>query len=264
MLLPQQTTALLSGTLSYRETGLGDPLVFLHGLNGNSASWEKQFERLGDRFRVLAWDAPGYGQSSLQDPVVDRYAELAAAWLQERNAAPATIIGHSMGGVVAARLAINYPQLVRRLVLSCSQSGLGHSADDPLGSSYLARIDARTSLSDEEFGKFGAGRMLPENTSPEVFAAVAARASEVTTAGLRDAIRMIHTTDNLPGLAKITCPTLILDASDDPVVKPDRTAALVAAMPASSRVTLDGLGHAPYLENPEAYNRALTEFIQEN
>ena len=56
----------------------------------------------------------------------------------------------------------------------------------------------------------------------------------------------------------------LFDASDDPVVKPDRTAALVAAMPAASRTTLDGLGHAPYLENPEAYNRALTEFIQEN
>jgi len=48
MLPPQQTAALLSGTLSYRETGSGDPLVFLHGLNGNSESWEKQFERLGD------------------------------------------------------------------------------------------------------------------------------------------------------------------------------------------------------------------------
>ena len=262
MLPPQQTVALLNGTLSFRETGIGDPIVFLHGLNGNSESWEKQFEQLSDKFRILAWDAPGYGQSSLQDPDVDRYAEVAAEWLQERDAGQATVVGHSMGGVVAARLAINHPQLVRRLVLSCSQSGLGHTAKDPLGSSYLARIDARTSLSDSEFGNFGAGRMLPANTSPEIFAAVAARASEVSAAGLGSAIRMIHCTDNLPGLGQITCPTLILDASEDPVVKPDKTADLVSAMPSADRVTLNGLGHAPYLEDPGAYNRTLTGFVE--
>ncbi|MGI9378294.1 MAG: alpha/beta fold hydrolase, partial [Methyloligellaceae bacterium] len=120
MLPPQQTVALLNGTLSFRETGTGDPIVFLHGLNGNSGSWEKQFEQLVDKFRILAWDAPGYGQSSLQDPDVDRYVEVAAEWLQGRDAGQATVVGHSMGGVVAARLAINHPQLVRRLVLSCS------------------------------------------------------------------------------------------------------------------------------------------------
>lgn len=250
-----------SGQVSFREAGEGPALLFLHGLNGNSKSWRRQFEGLADQFRLIAWDAPGYGDSSPAEPDIDVYSDIAADLMEGLGIATYAVVGHSMGGVIAGRLAARHPRRINRLVLSCSQPGMGLAASESLGQSYVDRIENRKNLSDNEFGKFGAGRMLPGFIAPDIFNEVAEIASEVRPQGLEAAIRVINYADNRSLLAGLDCPVLIIDAELDPVISPERTSALEAIMPQVERATIRGAGHAPYLENGEAYNQIICEFM---
>ncbi|MGI9568750.1 MAG: alpha/beta fold hydrolase [Desulfobulbia bacterium] len=253
--------SLNGGQLSYRTCGNGPVLFLLHGLNGNSKSWIKQFEELADEFRLIAWDAPGYGMSSLTEANIDIYADLAAGLMEGLGIAIYAVLGHSMGGVVAGRLSGRHARNINRLILSCTHPGTGLIADEDLGKSYLSRIENRRTLSDFEFGRFGAGRMLPETVSADTFEIVADIASEVGSEGLEAAIKVINYANNRTVLSDLNCPVLIIDAELDPVVPPERTTILEELMPQAGRATVIGAGHAPYLENARTYNQIISEFM---
>jgi pimeloyl-ACP methyl ester carboxylesterase len=252
---------LASGVVSYCEAGRGSSILFLHGLNGGATSWSEQFAAFSGRHRVIAWDAPGYGRSDAIEPSVDAYASAAANLIYALSAAPAAVVGHSMGGIVAAKLAQLRPDLVNRLVLSCTHWGHGLPVGAPLPSAYVRRLDEHRSNTPSEYGRIRAGTMLPPGASPGVLARVARIAAEVPLAGLESAILMMNAADNRPLFAELTMPILIVDADADPVVTPDRAATFAALIPRAERVTLGGIGHAPYLEEPITYNRVIERFL---
>ena len=96
--------------LAYREAGSGPPLLFLHGLGGNSASWQPQFDAFSDRYRVVAWDMPGFGQSELMPLATTRdYSTLARRFLDALSIARAVGVGTSYGTVILADLAAALP-----------------------------------------------------------------------------------------------------------------------------------------------------------
>jgi pimeloyl-ACP methyl ester carboxylesterase len=103
--------------------------------------------------------------------------------------------------------------------------------------------------------------MLAPSAPREVFDRVARIAADVSLSGLDAAIRMMGAADNRPLLAQLRLPILLIDADMDRVVGPERTAALAALLPKAHRVTLKGVGHAPYLEDPERFNAAVERFV---
>lgn len=255
--------ALATGAMGYREAGEGPALLLMHGLNGSSRSFAAQHDQLAARYRVIAWDAPGYGGSEAIEPRADAYADAAAALLDALGVQRATVLGHSMGGVVAGRLVQRHAHRIERLVLSCTHWGLARPPGAELPARYAARLEERRSLADMEYGRERARRMLPADAAPEVAEAIAAIAREVREEGLARAIRMELDCDNRAALAKLEIPILLIDAERDPVLKPERAQALAALLPRARRVTLQGVGHAPYLEDPRAYNAALEAFLED-
>jgi pimeloyl-ACP methyl ester carboxylesterase len=99
------------------DTGSGDPVLLLHGQPGSKASWAPLIALLAPRFRVLAPDRPGYGETEGEAMGMAKNADVVADFLQSRGAAPATVVGHSWSGGVAILLAQRHPELVRSLVL---------------------------------------------------------------------------------------------------------------------------------------------------
>jgi pimeloyl-ACP methyl ester carboxylesterase len=151
MTLPErQTIKLAHGHVAWREAGDGPALVLLHGLNGNAASWVRQYAALAGRFRVVGWDAPGYGGSAPHaQPDTDSYADAVAGLLDALDIERCFLLGHSMGGLIAPNVAQRHAGRVERLVLSGTRVGYSGAAAEGLAQ----RIRDFESLTPEEFGR---------------------------------------------------------------------------------------------------------------
>lgn len=107
----------MSPTLFTIDRGTGPPVLLLHGQPGTGSSWLPVIDELDDEFRLLAPDRIGNGRSPGEGGGLAVNAAALASFLVEKDAAPATVVGHSWGGGVAILLASNYRSLVRSLVL---------------------------------------------------------------------------------------------------------------------------------------------------
>lgn len=250
------------GTISFREAGRGDALLLLHGLNGNSKSWVYQLNALADTYRVIAWDAPGYGQSDPVAPDPDAYAAQVNHLLDHLKVDRVSVIGHSMGGVVAGRFCARHLDRVKKLVLSSTHWGNAAPADAPLAAKYARRLQEMEKLSAREYGETRAQKMLPPSPRPETLDQVAKIAAETRREGLLNSGRMVEKADNRPLLGSLKLPVLILTGDRDAVVTPQRSEAMMAYLPDARTVSLAGVGHAAYLEAPEVFNQAVRDFLE--
>jgi pimeloyl-ACP methyl ester carboxylesterase len=253
------------GPISYLEAGAdlesGEALLLMHGIGGNARSWRAQLEGLSDRFRVIAWDAPGYGDSGPREPTLVAYAGAAIALLDALKVKLCHVLGHSMGGVVAQGVAGFAPERVDRLVLSSTFTGDAASNGTPLGAGWNARLDDILRLSPEEFGRARAAGMLGKSAGEAVRTEAAAIASAVTHAGLLGGCMLLHHGDTRALAARFTMPVLLLTGERDRIISPARSAALAALINGCQSAQFPEVGHAAYLEDSAAYNETLIRFL---
>ena len=100
----------------------GPPLVLLHGLGGSRSNWAFLAPELARTRRVFVVDLPGHGRSSALPaaPGLGPYTDRVARLIEDEGLAPADVVGHSFGGLVAIRLAVRRPELVRSVVLAAA------------------------------------------------------------------------------------------------------------------------------------------------
>lgn len=108
--------------MRYFVGGSGAPLLLVHGLTGSAANWSELAPPLSERFRVLVPDLPGHAGSSALPAAfgLDGYAERVRALAERERMLPAAVAGHSLGGLVALRLALRHPEEVSALVLAAT------------------------------------------------------------------------------------------------------------------------------------------------
>ena len=236
-------------------------LVFLHGFNGNSASWKYQFSYF-QSYRILSFDSPGFGETSVFEGGMAGFAEAVKEMLQDLELSSFWLIGHSMGGMLAQILAAKTGDNCKGLVLSCTHKGRARPEGDPLSNDVLDRIEQRSTLNDHDYGTLRIGKMLSGTIAPDIQNFLVSIAGDINVEGIKwggAAIQYIDTTNYLPD---ITAPILILSASEDIVVKPAALAALIADLPAAHHVVMQGVGHAPYCEDAHTFNSLVECFIQ--
>ena len=236
-------------------------LVFLHGFNGNSASWGYQFSHF-QSCRVLSIDAPGFGETSLFEGGMAGFAEAVIQMLHDLGLSPFWLVGHSMGGMLAQIIAARTVDNCRGLVLSCTHKGRARPEGDPLSEDILNRMEQRSRLNDHDYGTLRIGKMLSGTPSPDILDFLVSIAGDITVDGIEwggTAIQYLDTTDYL---RDIKAPTLILSAKQDIVVKPTALAALIADLPAARHIEMQGVGHAPYCEDADTFNSLVEQFIQ--
>ena len=260
MTTPLQTIETDRGRIGYRTAGSGpDTLLLLHGLGGNSLSWEAQFGALSDGRRLVAWDAPGYGGSDdlpESEPSPDDYVASLGAFMAAMGIEACDILGHSMGGIVAARFAAHHPDRVKRLVLSCT------SADfSPSGPGFAARVDDLRTLPAAAFGRQRADGMAASTTPEAVRDRLAAIAASARLPGFAAAAHMLGRSDNSELLKGLSLPVLVLSGSEDRIAPRSEAERLAALIPGAKHLTIDEAGNAPYAEAPASYNGALLNFL---
>ena len=247
-----------SGPIAYREAGDGPALLLLHGIGGSSKTWEEQYRAFAGSHRVIGWDAPGFGGSDpTPEPGADRWADEAMGLLDRLGIDTAFLLGHSMGGIIAPRVAARHAGRIEKLVLSGTRAGFVGA----LG--FEERQREFDTLAPEERGRVRAASMAAPGASPEVLARLAGIASEVTREAFTGGVAVLNRTDNRDILKALDIPALVLCGMQDGIAPPERGEE-IAALLADVRITcFEGAGHAAYAEKPEEYNARLAEFLAE-
>ena len=247
------------------EGGDGAPLVLLHGVGSFAPEWGRVIPQLARRHRVIAPDLPGLGESAKHAGGLD--AGAAVAWLQTLIAqtcdeAP-TVVGHSVGGALAAHLAIQHRTRVRRLVLvDCSS--LGRFRPAPALVVALVRYGARPSpVSRDRFLR----QVLadPERARTEWgdrWAALEAYDIDQATrpnvdAANRELVRRIGARRIAPDqLRRIGVPVALIWGRADKLMR-FRIAENASEQFGWPLYPIDDCGHGPHVERPEAFVEAL-------
>jgi pimeloyl-ACP methyl ester carboxylesterase/CRP-like cAMP-binding protein len=251
--------------------------VLIHGWSSSSFTWAPMLPDLSRRYHCIAIDLPGFGQSPdpTRKPSIAWYADLIAALITRfGHERPALVLGHSMGGQIAATLALRYPALVEQLVLlNPSLSGRLSSRVNLLLSphvyaerfrflEWLLHILAKTRLDYTDWllkpSNFAERALISEADYGRIRADARRRGQGRTRAICYNAMRA----GDLRGrLAQIEAPTLVLWGAEDDVV-PLRDAGLVAReWPKADLRIIPNAGHWPQFEQPEATHRHIAHFL---
>lgn len=236
-------------------------LLFLHGVGGGHAAWDRQVPYFAERgYRALAWDQPGYGDSPAVDPYDLEHVSGALARLLGDG--PAVLVGHSMGGFIAQEAYARFPALVRALVLCCTSASFGGTGSDFARQFIAARIaplDQGKSMAEV------AARVIPPMRStrsqPEGLAHAERIMAGVPPQTYRKAVQLLTTFDRRAQLAAIRVPTLLIAGSDDRVAPAAVMERMAQKIPGAEYALLEGCGHLGPMDQPDPFNEALAGFL---
>ena len=236
------------------------PLVFLHGVGGGKAVWDRQtahFRALG--YRCTAWDQPGYGHSPLVDPYTfEKLADALAGLIGEK----AVLVGHSMGGLVAQEFYARYPEKVAALALCFT------SAAFSVGTDFARQfVDARIGPLDAGSSMYDIARdVMPAQrgriTDPGGLALAERIMGAVPPETYRKAVQLVTTFDRRADLAKIAVPALLVAGSDDLTAPAQMMGHMAQKIPGAEFVVLRGCGHLGPIDQPEEFSKVLEGFLR--
>lgn len=250
----------------YEEHGSGETILFIGGVTVDHTGFGFQVEPLSRRQRVIVFDNPGVGQTTGPPGALTSVllADVAAGLLEALDAGPAHVVGVSMGGVVAQELALGHASSVRSALLHCTWGRA-----DAFLAALLRSWQAIARDTPDLLDRYRA--FWPWVFTPAFYAApgALAAAEELTAAnpfpqsvqGFLDQAEACIAHDALDRVAAITAPTLIAVGENDLLVPPRHSFALHELIPDSLLHVWRDMGHAPWVEIPEAFNRLVEVWV---
>lgn len=237
----------------------GPVVVLLHGIGSGAASWWPVAQRLAARVRVIAWDAPGYGDSTALPPSrpdAAAYAVRLVRTLDALHIAQAVVVGHSLGALMAGACAQRHPERVRRLVLLAPAGGYGaptlSARAEEVRRERLWTLDA---LGVEGLARQRGPRLVRAATDEVTRAWAVWNMARLRPDGYRQAVELLCGGD-LTACAPLSMPVEVHVGEEDAVTPPQRVASLAAAFGAPCH-TLAQAGHLCTLDQPDAVARIL-------
>ena len=257
----------MTATLHVETTGDGPPLVLLHGWAMHSAFWGPLPARLGRGHRVHAVDLPGHGES----PAPSRFTLDGVVEALDRTFAtagsPITVLGWSLGGLIAMRWALAHPDRVARTVLVATSPR------------FVACHDWPHAMSPETLDRFGDELRVAWKLTVNRFLALQLKGGEhsrallsqlrqrlierkpPSTATLIGALAVLKECDLRSDAARIAQPTLVVSGDRDTLAFPEAGRFLAERIPGARFVLLPGAAHVPFLSHAHAFGLALDDFL---
>ncbi|WP_111670662.1 alpha/beta fold hydrolase [Algoriphagus litoralis] len=254
--------------LYYEEKGSGKETVFFaHGLLWSHRMFHQQMDHLSKRYRVIAYDHRGQGQSEVKGPFdMDTVASDAAALIQKLGGGPVHFVGLSMGGFVGIRLAARHPELIKSLVL-LETSANAEPVENlpqyktlngivkwlgvipPIASKVMHIMFAESWLSNP------ANKALIKHWKTEL------SSNKRSITGPVDGV--IYRKGVEDELSKISCPTMILVGDEDVATKPEKSKYIQMGIAKAKLHVIPGAGHSSCIEKPDEVNRLIGEWLEE-
>lgn len=241
----------VADTALLRREGAGPSLVLLHGIGSNAESWRPLVAALPADADVVAWWAPGYGESAPVAPARPTPADYAARLADVLDALQldrVALVGHSLGCLFAGAFALAHPARAAALALLSPALGYGVAPGGALPDKVQARIDDLAALGPADFAAKRAGRLVHR---AEALPAVRAAMAAVNLPGYAQAVHALGAGDLLRDAARLP-PALVACGEHDVVTPPDNARALRAALPGGSLHIVPEAGHALPQDRPDA------------
>ncbi|MBA2632517.1 MAG: alpha/beta fold hydrolase [Chloroflexi bacterium] len=248
-------------SVAYERTGDGPALVLLHGFTHDSRVWRPQLESLSDQFTVIAWDAPGAGQSA--DPPetfeIGDWADCLAGLLDTAGVESAHVLGLSWGGLLAQEFCRRHAARVQSLVLADTYAGWKVSLPEPIPEERLAACLRDASLPNSQFVPKYLPGMFGANPTQETRDELAGIMADFHPIGFRLMATSSYadTRDLLPN---IRVPTLLVWGDVDARSPLTVAHQLHDAIPGARLAILPGAGHVSNLEQPAQFDAEVREF----
>lgn len=249
----------------YTDTGGGEGnpvLVFSHGLLMDHSMFDPQVAAFKDRYRCIAWDERGHGQTATAGECAPfSYYDSAddlAALLRHLGVDKAVLVGMSQGGYLSLRCALTHPEAVQALVLIDTQAA---TEDPTLMPHHMAMVQrwAQSGM-DDGMAATVESFILGENWADA--AAWKAKWKLVDNANLIQCFTTLGQRDDISDkICQIQVPALVIHGTHDRAIAPERAKAMAQALPRSQWVDVQGAGHAPNLTHPAPVNAAMAEFL---
>ncbi len=242
----------------------GGTLFLLHGAFGAKEYWRHQVQAvIGAGWRVVSWDAPGYGLSTLPVPLtIDHCAKALARLLEKEGGARNVVMGHSMGGMIAQQAWRYARQRIHGYVLSATSAAFGSPDGDWQKEFVRARVaplDAGRSIPDYAPEMLRA-MMAPGAAGPAV-ELVVATVSQMREATFRAAVSAIVGFEGRDLLPTLDIPVLCIAGALDKTAPAAVMEKMAAKITGAEFVNLDGLGHFGWAEDPSRFNAPVLDFL---
>jgi 3-oxoadipate enol-lactonase len=251
----------------YEDHGSGpETIVFAHGLLWSGRMFDHQVDALKNRYRCITFDFRGQGQSQVTAAGydMDTLGEDAAALIEALTCAPCHFLGLSMGGFVAMRLAIRRPDLIKSLMLI--ETSADPEPPENIGRyrllNFIARWLGLKLVADRVMAIMFGRKFLTDPARAKMRQEWRQRLIANQRIGITRAVRGVITREGIEDrLDKIKVPTLIIVGDQDVATVPAKAQRMQARIQGSKLVVIPGAGHTSTVEEPEAVNAALTEFL---
>lgn len=252
--------------------GEGRPIILLHGWGMHGGVFKPLAEHLARDNGVTAVDLPGHGESEsyAQFAELSQHSGYLVAQLANLFQDGVTLVGWSMGGLLAQSIAMQYPQYVEKLILLCSTPCFTRRAD------WSCAIDGKTLQGfaadlvrdyPGTLSRFLSLQFMGAQNQKETLR----RARELAFARpqprlemLQQGLQLLESSDLRPQLGAIRCPTLIINGERDTLVPPTAGQYLAEKLDDARSVIIKGAGHAPFLSHSNTLNYFLDRFIHEH
>ncbi len=254
-------TLLLSdgGTASILEVGAGEPLLLIHGVGMNAHAWAPQIADLSKDYRVIAVDMPGHGRSPAlpRSAMLRDYVAWAARVIEALALGTVNVAGHSMGALIATGLAVDCPELIRRVAVL---NGVHRRTAEA-----RAAVEARAA--EISGGTFDSEAPLTRWFGPEdaaIRAQVAGWLAAVDPAGYAAAYAAFARGDDVYAdqWHRITCPALVLTGDGDANSTAEMTCIMASSAPRGRAVVIKGHRHMVNLTAPDQVTQALQDWLK--
>lgn len=248
------------GTVSYAAAGEGPITVALHSLLTDRGAFDAVAGSLGGRFVTV--DLPGFGRTDPAQPDIDDYAHRVAAAFESAGIdGDVTLIGNGLGAFVALGVAIHHGDLIDRLILV----GCGAGFPEPAKAAFTNMSEAVTTGGLEAVIPIALRRIFTEDylgAHPDIAEARAEVLRRTDPEAFVTACTALHALDYRPLAPSVTTPTLIVVGEEDEATPPQLAEELHDLIQGSTLVRLPGVAHAPQIQDPDGFLRAIEQFTE--
>lgn len=251
---------------SYEISGERGPVVVLiHGLGLNRSSWQWQVSALAKEFRAVTYDLYGHGDSAdpPELPSLSLFARQLVNLLGHLSIDKAALAGFSLGGMIARRFAMDYPDRLWSLAVLHSAHARDRDAHDAIQARVVqARADGPGATVEAALQRWFTDGFRKSN--PDIMNLVRTWVLANRPGVYADIYQVLvdGVTELIAPSPQITVPALVMTGAEDYGNSVDMSRAIAAEIPGSSLVVLPGLRHMALAEAPEQFNRVLVDFLK--